>query len=157
VNYLSFVGWLLFVTWILADSVPRFVLPRLHTLYDILGELASGGWGAGRWGNPLSLIIQIVLSGFLAYALTTWSVWCVLRCFAYTRAPETSGLLYFGTGFLCCEFALGKMARADRHRGFFMSVFHYTMAMGAFVVFSMNPLPIKDFYPWLTRLMGVDF
>ncbi|MDR1377812.1 MAG: hypothetical protein LBJ36_02010 [Synergistaceae bacterium] len=156
-NYLSFAGWLLFATWILADSVPRFVLPRLHAIYDALEELASGGWGTGRWGSPLSLVIQVVLSGFLAYLLTIWSVWCVLRCFTYTRFPGTSGVLYFGVGFLCCEYALGKMARAGRYRGFFMSVFHYAMGMGAFVVFAMNPLPIKDFYSWLMRLMGVDF
>ncbi|MDR2137461.1 MAG: hypothetical protein LBO68_04150 [Synergistaceae bacterium] len=156
-NYLSFAGWLLFAAWILADSVPRFVLPQLHTLYDVLVELASPEGEAGRWGAPLSLLIQIVLSGFLAYVLTIWSVWCVLRCFVYTRIPGTSRLLYFGTGFLYCEYALGKMARADRYRGFFMSVFHYTMAMGAFVVLAMNPSPIEDFYPWLMRLMGVNF
>jgi hypothetical protein len=156
-NYLRFTGWLAFAAWVLADSLPRFVLPQLHTLYDALEELASGGWGTGRWGASLSLAIQVILSGFLAYALTTWSVGCVLWCFVHTRAPETSGLLYFGTGFLCCEYALGKMARADRYRGFFMSVFHYTMAMGAFVVFAINPLPIKDSYPWLMRLMGVAF
>jgi hypothetical protein len=155
--YISFVGWLFFMTWFLSDTIPRHVLPQLHSVYDALEDLKTGSWGTGRLGAPLSLIIQIVLSGFLAYVLTIWPTWIVLRCIAYTQTPGTGRMLYFGTGFLCCEYALGKMAKADRFRGFFMSVFPFVMPMGAFVVFTMNPAPIKESYPWLLRLMGVDF
>jgi hypothetical protein len=155
-NYLGFAGWLFFLTWIVADTIPRYVLPSLHSVYDALEELDAGAWGTGRLGAPLSLLIQAVLSAFLAYVLTTWSTWCVLRCIVYTQTLESGKSFYFITGFLCCEYALGKMAKADRHRGFFMSVFHFVMAMGAFVVFAMNPAPIKTAFPWLLRLMDID-
>jgi hypothetical protein len=64
--------------------------------------------------------------------------------------------LHFFIGFLCCEYALARMTNAEKYRGFFMSVLHFTFAMGAFVIFSMNPQPIKDYYPWLVGYMGVD-
>lgn len=156
-HYLNFTSWLFFMTWVIADSVPRYVLPRLFPVYDALEELETGGWGTERLGKPLSLTIQILLSLSLAYILTIWSTWCVLRCIVFTRVPDTSRALYFVTGFICCEYALGKIAKADRHRGFFISVFPYTMAMGAFVVFSMNYQPMKEAFPWLIRWMGVNF
>ena len=46
------------------------------------------------------------------------------------------------------------MAKFDKYRGFFMSVFHFAIAMGAFIVFSQNYAAIKVYYPWLIRLMG---
>ena len=145
------------MTWIVADTVPRYVMPQLHSVYDILEELAGGGWGTGRLGRPLSLLIQIVFSLTLAYVLTIWSTWCVLRCISYTQAPGTGRAWYFITGFICCEYALGRMAKVDRYRGFFMSVFHFTIPMGAFIVFTVNPVAIKEYFPWLMRWMGVDF
>jgi hypothetical protein len=145
------------MTWIIADTVPRYILPWLSSVWGTLEDLAAGGWGTGRFGRILSLALQIIFSVALAYILTVWPAWCVLRCMSHTRPPETVGALYFITGFLCCEYALGKMAKADRYRGFFMSVFHFTMAMGAFVVFAMNPLPMKEAYPWLVRWMGMNF
>lgn len=155
-NYLSFVGWLLFMTWIISDTIPRYIQPHLHSIWDGLEELAAGGWGTGRAGGPLSLVIQIVIAVALAYVLTVWSAWCVLRCISYTRDPETGRALYFLTGFVCCEYALGKMAKVDRYRGFFMSVFPFTMAMGAFVIFTLNPVPMQEAYPWLLRWMGMN-
>ena len=152
-NYLKFMGWLLFLTWIVSDSVPRYLLPRLESCYDTLEELAAGGWGTGRWGAGLSLIIQIVFSAFFAYILSIWSVWCVLRCFIFTQGMD-GRVIYFLSGFVCCEYALGKMARFGQYRGFFMSVFPYVMAMGTFIVFALNPLPIKETYPWLIEWMG---
>jgi hypothetical protein len=154
-NYFGFVGWLSFLAWIIADTVSRYILPQMDSVYDALEELSAGGWGTGRAGFFLSFAVQVLLSAAFAYILTTWSAWCVLRCFVYTREVENKAL-YFVTGFLCCECALGKMAKAGRYRSFFMSVFHFTMAMGAFVVFSMNPKPLQEAYPWLTRLMGVE-
>ena len=156
-NYFRFSGWLFFMTWIISDSIPRYVTPHLHSIYDTFEELERGAWNTGRLGAPLSLTLQIILSFALAYILSTWSVWCLLRCFSYTRVPETSRALYFLTGFVCCEYALGKMAKADRYRGFFMSVFHFSISMGTFVVFSMNPLQLKTYFPWLLRLMGMEF
>jgi hypothetical protein len=87
----------------------------------------------------------------------SWAVWCVLRYFAYTKGLDSRRALYFVTALLCCEYPLGKLAKADRYRGFFMSVFHFAMGMGAFVVFVINPIPIKEAYPWLMRLTGVYF
>jgi hypothetical protein len=80
----------------------------------------------------------------------TWSVWCVLRCFTYTQGLETGRAAYFVTGFLCCEYALGKIAKAGKYRGFFISVLPFAMAMGAFVVFTVNPRPIFEAFPWLS-------
>ena len=154
-NYLSFSGWLFFMTWIVADTIPRYVQPHLHSVWDALEELAGGGWGTGRAGKTLSFAIQVVISVALAYLLTAWSVWCVLRCIGYTRFPETNRFLYFMTGFICCEYALGRMAKVDRYRGFFMSVFPFTMAMGAFVIFTLNPPAMKEAYSWLIRWTGV--
>ncbi|MDR3264999.1 MAG: hypothetical protein LBT15_03210 [Synergistaceae bacterium] len=156
-NYLNFTGWLFIMTWLIADMVPRYILPWLNSVWSALEDLAAGGRGTGRFGRPLSLAVQMVISVALAYILTAWSAWCVLRCINYTRSPETARILYFLTGFICCEYALGKMARADRYRGFFMSVFHFTMAMGACVIFAINPLPMKEAYPWLVRWMGANF
>lgn len=131
-------------------------MPRFDSLCDILDELSMGGFGAGRWGWLLSRLIQIILSVFLAYVLTIWPVWGLLRCISYTRSLDTGWALYFITGFIICEYPLGSMAKATKYRGFFMSVFHFAISMGAFVVFSMNPLAMKNAYPWLVRLMGID-
>ena len=137
--------------------VPRYILPRLSGIYDALEELSEGAFCAKKLGAPISLAIQVIISVSLAYILTIWSVWCVLRYFTYTRGMDTGRWLYAITGFSCCEYALGKMARADKYRGFFMSVFHYTFAMGAYVVFTINPMPITTAYSWLVRLVGFEF
>jgi hypothetical protein len=157
VNYIGFAGWLFFMTWVVADTIPRYVMPHFASVCDTLENLTSGGWGTGRAGSFLSTAIQIVLSAFLAYTLMTWSVWCVLRCIVYTRVPGTGRALYVVTAFLCCEYALGKIARTGRYRGFFISVLPFAMAMGAFVVFTVNPRPIAEAFPWLTALVGVTF
>ena len=157
INYLNFTGWLFFVTWIVSDMVPRHVLPQLERVYETLEELSRGVFCHQKLGGPFSKVIQIVLSISLAYILTTWPVWCVLRYFTYTKGMESGKYLYSITGFLCCEYALGKMARAHNYRSFFTSVFHYTIAMGAYIVFSINPSPITDVYPWLMRLMNFNF
>ncbi|MDR1648942.1 MAG: hypothetical protein LBR71_01665 [Synergistaceae bacterium] len=148
-NYIGFAGWLFFMTWVMADTIPRYVAPHLGSVCDTLENLASGGWGTGRMGFFLSLATRIVLSAFLTYILMSWSVWCVLRCFAYTQGLETGRALYFVTGFLCCEYALGKIAKVGKYRGFFISVLPFAMAMGAFVVFTVNPRPIAEAFPWL--------
>jgi hypothetical protein len=145
------------MAWIIGDTVPRYVLPRLERVYDALEELEGGVFCAKKLGAPLSLAIQIVLSISLAYILTIWPVWCVLRYFTYVRGMESGKLLYSISGFLWCEYALGKMARAGKYRSFFMSVFHYTFSMGAYVVFTINPRPIINAYPWLMRLMDFSF
>jgi hypothetical protein len=156
-NYLSFTGWLFFMAWVVSDTIPRYAMPQLAHVCDTLENLASGGWGTGRQGFFLSMVIQIILSAALAYILMIWPVWCVLRCIVYTRVPGTERALYVVTAFLCCEYALGKIARAGRYRGFFMSVLPVAMAMGAFVVFTVNPRPIADAFPWLAAFMGVSF
>lgn len=155
-NYLSFVGWLSFMSWIIADTVPRYILPQLYPAYEALEELSKGAWGTGRLGPVLSLATQMLISAALAYALITWSAWSVLRCIVYTQNRDVSRALYFITGFICCEYTLGKIARADRFRTFFLSVLPYTMSMGAFIVFSMNYQPMKDAFPWLIRWMGLE-
>ena len=137
--------------------VPRHVLPQLERVYDALEELAKGAHCGPRFGRVLSTVIQIVLSTALAYILTIWPTWCVLRYFIYTRGMETGRALYGVTGFIFCEYALGKMAKAHGYRGFFMSVFHFAFAMGAYVVFIMNPRPIVDVYPWLMEMMDFKF
>ena len=137
--------------------VPRYILPQLERVYDTLEELSRGAFCSRKLGAPLSKAIQIVLSVSLAYILTAWPVWCVLRYFAYMKGMESGKFLYSMTGFLCCEYALGKMAKAHNYRSFFMSVFHYTVAMGAYIVFTINPRPIMDAYPWLMRLMNFSF
>jgi hypothetical protein len=80
-----------------------------------------------------------------------------LRYFEHVRSIDSWRALYGITGFLCCQYALGKMALATKYRGFFMSVFHYAIAMGAYIVFNINPMPIMDYYPWLIRLVGFEF
>ena len=157
INYLKFTGWLFFMAWMVGDAVPRHILPQLERVFDTLEDLSGGAFCAKNLGFPLSFAIQIVISVSLAYILTIWPVWCVLRYFEYVRGMESGRVLYSITGFLCCEYALGKMARAHKYRGFFMSVFHYTFAMGAYVVFTINPRPITEAYPWLMRLVGFNF
>jgi len=157
INYLKFTGWLFFMTWIASDTVPRYILPRLESVYDALEDLSGGAFCAKNLGVPLSLTIQVILSVSFAYILTIWPVWCVLRYFTYTKGMDAGRWLYALTGFLCCEYALGKMAKAYRYRSFFMSVFHYTFAMGAYVVFIINPTPAAAAYPWLIRLVSFEF
>ena len=155
-HYFKFVGWLAFAAWILSDTASRYLIPRLYPIYDALEELSSGAWNTGKAGRFLSLVVQILLSLALTWLLTAWSAWCVLRCMAFTQGMESGRFLYFLSGFVCCEYALAKMAKTDRYRSFFMSIFHFTMAMGAFVVYGMNPHAIKEVYPWLARWMGVN-
>ena len=153
---MNFTGWLFFMTWIVGDAVTRYILPQLERIYDTLEDLSKGAFCDKKLGAPLSKAIQIVLSVSLAYILTTWPVWCVLRYFTYTRGMESGRYLYGITGFLCCEYALGKMAKAHHYRGFFMSVFHYAFAMGAYIVFIINPTPIFESYPWLVRMVNFN-
>ena len=145
------------MTWTVGDMIPRYALPQLERVYDALDDLSKGSFCDPSLGRPLSLSIQIVVSVSLAYILTIWPVWCILRYFEYVRPMETGRALYGITGFLCCEYALGKMAKAYKYRGFFMSAFHYTIAMGAYTVFTINPRPIITAYPWLMRLMNFNF
>ena len=156
INYLRFAGWLVFMTWTVSDMVPRYILPQLERVYDTLEDLTKGAFCDKRLGGPLSNVIQIVLSISFAYILTIWPVWCVLRYFTYTREMDSGRYLYGITGFLCCVYALGKMALAQKYRGFFMSVFHHTIAMGAYTVFIINPRPIMEAYPWLVRMMNFN-
>ena len=60
-HYLNFAGWLVFITWIVSDTVPRCLMPLLYPVYDALEEMRLGAWGTGRLGTPLSLTIQIHL------------------------------------------------------------------------------------------------
>jgi len=145
------------MTWIVSDTVPRYILPRLESAYNALEDLSRGAFCAKNFGRSLSLAIQVIISISLAYILTIWPVWCVLRYFTYTKGMDAGRWLYALTGFLCCEYALGKMAKAYRYRSFFMSVFHYTFAMGAYVVFTINPTPITTAYQWLMRLISFKF
>ena len=144
------------MTWIVGDTATRYILPQLERVYDTLEDLSKGAFCPKNPGAFLSKTIQIVLSVSLAYILTTWPVWCVLRYFTYTRGMESGRYLYGITGFLCCEYALGRMAKAYPYRGFFMSVFHYAFAMGAYIVFIINPAPIFEAYPWLVRMVNFN-
>ncbi|MCL2768229.1 MAG: hypothetical protein FWE49_05845 [Synergistaceae bacterium] len=137
--------------------MPRFILPQLERVYDTLDELEKGAFCAKSFGGPLSLTIQIILSVSLAYILTIWPVWCVLRYYEYVRLMDDGRSLYGITGFILCQYALAKLALSTKYRGFFMSVFHYAVAMGAYLVFIINPMSIKDSYPWLIRLVGFEF
>ncbi len=154
-HYLDFAGWLVFIAWIASDMVPRHIMPLLYPVYDALEGLRSEDGGMGSLGAPLSLLIQILLSMALAWVLTGWSAWCVLRCIVYTRGMPAGRVQYYLTGLVCCEFVLSRMAKADRYRGFFLSVFPFAMSMGAFIVYSVNPTPIAKAYPWLVRWMGL--
>ncbi|WP_314717263.1 hypothetical protein [uncultured Fretibacterium sp.] len=156
-NYLEFAGWLILITWIASYVFPRYIMPSLHPLCDALEELHGGSGGMGFLGAPLSLLFQIILSLALTWLLTGWSAWCVLYCRAYTRGMTTGRIQYYLTGLFCCEFALSRMAKADRYRGFFLSVLPFAMAMGAFIVYSVNPASIRKMYPWLVRWMGFYF
>ena len=69
-HYLNFAGWLVFITWIVSDTVPRCLMPLLYPVYDALEEMRLGAWGTGRLGTPLSLTIQILISLTLAWILT---------------------------------------------------------------------------------------
>ena len=153
-EYLKFAGCLALTAGLFAELACRCIVPLLASLYDKLEKLSRGDWGTGRWGAKASSGIQFVFSIALAYVLTTWSVWCVLRCIVYTRDLENGRGLYFLTGLICCEYALGKIAMADRYRGFFMSVLPFPMAMGAFVVFAMDPSPMGESYPWMIEWLG---
>ena len=42
-HYLNFIGWFLFITWIVSDTIPRYLMPfLLYPVYNALEELRGG-------------------------------------------------------------------------------------------------------------------
>ena len=52
-HYLDFIGWFLFITWIVSDMIPRYLMPfLLYPVYDALEELRGGAGGRGGSAPP---------------------------------------------------------------------------------------------------------
>jgi hypothetical protein len=154
-HYLTFFSWLALWGWIFSDLCCRFGIKKLGAVHSALDELASGIYCGVRWGRALALGLEVLFALVLAYILMIWAVWCVLMSVRYTIGQQESQWVYFVTGFICCVLPLGKVARAMPSRGFWGSVFPFTMGMGAFIVFSLNDQPIRDAFPWMLYFVGL--
>ena len=105
--------------------------------------------------KAIALSIEFVFAIGLAYALISWSTWCVLRCVMYTQGMESYRWVYFIPGFLCCEIALNKASKSVPYRNL-LGLIPYIMAMGAFVVFALNYQPIHSTFSWLIEFVGLE-
>lgn len=153
-EYLKFISWTALWAWIWSDTARRYILPVFSGFYKMLDEMSNDESLGFIRRKALPFGIELVVAIFWAYVLMSWSVWCVLRCVMYTQNPEANRWLFFISGFVCCELALGKVAAASQHRNF-LATFPYVMAMGAFTVFSLNYDPIRTAFSWLTKFVGV--
>ena len=146
--------------WILSSTYNSYVIPRIQSFYDIADDMAGEGRG-GSFPASLpevaSLALRIVLTAVQLYILGIWSAYCTLRVVRVTHIPGTEykWLLYVAA-FFVCEGALGTVAYRENYRGI-LSVLHYAMAMGMFVMFCLNPGMMVPVYPWLIRIMKVGW
>ncbi len=145
--------------WILSSSYSRYVLPRVESVHD-LAESLEKRHADGDLRGPLPGIaagsLRVVLSLSQIYVLGIWSGYCVLRVIRYTHLPgaEHKWIMHV-LAFLICEGALGVIAHRETYRGI-LSILHSAMAMGMFVMFSLNPYMMAPVYPWLIRTMGIQ-
>ena len=105
--------------------------------------------------RAIALSIEFVFAIGLSYVLISWSTWCVLRCVMYTQGMETYRWVYFIPGFLCCEIALNHAVKAFPYRNL-LGLLPYIVAMGAFVIFSLNYQPIHSSFSWLIEFVGLE-
>ena len=159
IEYLKFIFWTALWAWVLSDTYARYVMPFIDKFYNALDEITNASLEKGKreyyFRKTITMSIEIIFSIFLAYIMISWSVWCLLRCVLYTQGLDVDRWVYFISGGICCELALGRAARALPHRNFFASM-PYIMAMGAFVVFSMNYEPVRTTFPWVIKFVGLD-
>ena|GEM_PF-748029 len=158
-EFLKFISWTALWAWVLSDSYARYVTPFIAKFYNALDEITNTDKEKGKsnyyYRKTITMSIEIIFSIFLAYIMISWSVWCLLRCVLYTRGFDVDRWVYFISGGICCELALGRAARALPHRNFF-SAMPYIMGMGAFIVFSMNYEPIRTTFPWVIKFVGLE-
>ena len=157
-EFLKFISYTALWAWVLSDIVSRYAVPYIERFFDALDEMANvntdNGKGQYYFRKTITVLIQIIFAICLTYVMTSWSVWCILRCVLYTQTPDVSRPLFFITGGICCVLSLGSAARATTHKNF-LSVVPYVVAMGAFVVFSLNYEPIRKSFPWLIKFVGL--
>jgi hypothetical protein len=156
VRYLEFMMPIFLWGWALSSIYARFVIPRIASLGKAVTGLRQGAYGGGFFAVATAYVIRVALSLSQMYVLGTWSAYCVLRAVSYAAASDVTRWHYMVGGAVLAEFALAIVGRAEQYDGF-LSVFHTIMAMGAVVIFSMNPFHIKAVYPWLMKLMEVSF
>jgi len=157
-EYFKFISWTALWAWTLSDTAARFIIPLTDRFYDSLDMIAKTGLKEGRSILYVKVIIPFIKFIFLmmtTYVLVSWSTWCVLRCVLYTQGLETGRWIFFIPGFLCCEIALSKASRASSRQSI-VYIIPYIMAMGAFVVFSLNYEPIRTTFSWLIPFVGLE-
>jgi hypothetical protein len=145
--------------WILSDTVARYVVPYIDRFYVVVGDMAKTIEVSGKANlyfiKTVSLLIQIIFTLCLIYIMTSFSVWCILRCVMYTQGLDENRWVYFIAGGICCELALGRVARASTYRSF-LGMLPYVMAMGAFIYFPLNYEPIRTAFPWMIKFVGLS-
>lgn len=144
--------------WILSSSYVRYLIPRVQSVYDLIEKLETGE-SEEVLNGPLPRLaagsMRVVLSLSQMYVLGIWSGYCVLRVIRYTHLPGAEHKWIFHViAFLVCEGALGVIAQRETYRGI-LSILHSAMAMGMFVMFSLNPYMMAPVYPWLIRVMKI--
>lgn len=144
--------------WILSSSYSRYVVPRVQSVFDLADSIESGK-GQFKLEGPLARIasgsLRVVLTFSQMYLLGIWAGYCTLRIIRYTHLPGVEHKWFFHiAAFFICEGALGVIAHRETYRGI-LSILHSAMAMGMFVMFSLNPYMMAPVYPWLIKVMGI--
>ena len=158
-EFFKFFSWTALWAWVLSDTAVRFVLPLIDKFHNILGEITKTSLNEEKskyyFMKTIALSLEFIFSICFTYVLTSWTVWCVLRCVLYTQGMVTNRWPFFIAGFLCCELALAHPARASTRKNF-LGVLPYILAMGAFMVFSLNYDPIRTTFPWIIKFVGLE-
>lgn len=142
--------------WIVSSSYARYVTPRIQSALVTIE-------GMDDKDNPVKAIhvrisaisLRVIMTVGQMYALGVWAAYCALRTIRYTHLPGVeSKWIYHLLAFFICEGALGYIAQKETYRGI-LSILHSAMAMGMFVMFSLNPYMMVPIYSWLIRLMKI--
>lgn len=153
---LKFLFPLLLWAWIVSTSYSRYITPRVQAALDTVEKLADTEKDVKELHVRISAIsLRIVLTVGQMYALGIWSGYCALRTIRYTHLPGVEHKwIYHVLAFFICEGVLGYIAQKETYRGI-LSILHSAMAMGMFVMFSLNPYMMVPIYSWLIRVMKI--
>jgi hypothetical protein len=158
-EYFRFVSWIALWAWILSDIVAKYIIPSIDKFYVAVADIGKPNQYEGKlycfFKKIISLLIAIVFTLLFTYITTSWSVWCILRYVKFTHGLDVYGWVYFISGGILCELALGKVARASTYNGF-LGMLPHIMAMGAYLCFPLDYNIIRTVYPWLINFVGLN-
>ena len=138
----------------LVERCQAFLAPEAST--QPRKPLAEGvSVAAGKSGFSVERLPLLLGSGLLLvleiYIQSAWSAFSVLKVLEYAQQPGATRWVYYASGFLLCEGALGVIARKDPGLSIFR-VLRSVIPMGSFAVFALVPSRIDIFYGWLRAL-----